>query len=156
MISIIHTLFSVLALMSGALIFLTKKGTKQHKRTGYLYSISMALLLVTSFGLYSLWGSFGVYHALSIVSLLTLAIALYFPLAGRRKKNWVEYHLLWMGYSYVGLIMAAGSHLFSIFPGWPNWFRIVLFWIFPYLIGTLLIFKNRVKTAKKALKNIDN
>lgn len=154
MISIIHTFFSILALISGALIFLTKKGTKQHKKIGYLYSISMILLLITSFGLFSLWGDFGVFHALSIVSLFTLAIALYFPLAGRNKKKWVEHHLLWTGYSYVGLIMAAGSHLFRVFPNWPNWLRIFLFWILPYLIGTILIFKNKVKTAKKALNNI--
>ena len=51
----------------------------------------MIILLPTSFGLFSLWGSFGVYHSLTIVSLLILAIALYFPLAGRNMKNWIEH-----------------------------------------------------------------
>ena len=155
MILIVHTVFSILALIAGALIFLTPKGTTQHKRIGYSYTVSMIILLVTSFGLFSLWGSFGVYHALSIVSLLTLAIALYFPIAGRKIKKWVELHLLWMGYSYVGLVMAAGSHLFSVFPEWPHWLRVILFWVLPYVIGTIIIVKNKVTTAKKGFENIE-
>ena len=111
MILIVHTIFSTLALLAGV-IFLIPKGTKKHKKIGYLYVFSMIVSLITSFVLFNLWNSFGVYHALSIVSFLTLAIALYFPIGGRNKKKWAEYHLLWMGYSYIGLVMAAGSHLF--------------------------------------------
>ncbi|MFT4537433.1 MAG: putative membrane protein [Saprospiraceae bacterium] len=154
MILIIHTVSSVLALIAGALIFLSPKGTAIHKKTGYLYAVSLVILLFTSFGLFSLFGNFGVYHVLTMVSLLTLAIALYFPLAGRNKNNWVEQHLIWMGYSYIGLIMAAGSHLFSVFPEWPDWLRMSIFWGLPYIVGSILIFKNRVNTAKKALENI--
>ena len=154
MILIIHTLSSIVSLIAGALIFLTPKGIVLHKKIGYTYSICMLILLVTSFGLYNLFGGFGVYHALTIVSLVTLAIALYFPLAGRSKANWAEYHLIWMGYSYVGLVMAGGSHLFSVFPDWPDWMRIILFWGLPYIVGSILIFKNRVLTAKTAVNNI--
>jgi len=114
----------------------------------------MLILLVTSFWIFDLFGAFGVYHALSIVSSLTLIIALYFPLAGRKKANWVEHHLLWMGYSYVGLIMAGGSHLFPIFTDWPVWLRMTLFWGLPYAVGSVLIFKNKKSAAKSAAENI--
>jgi uncharacterized membrane protein len=154
MILIIHTAFSIIALIAGALIFLIPKGTAQHKRIGYSYTVSMVILLVTSFGLFSLWGRFGVYHALTIVSFLALAIALYFPIAGRKMEKWVEHHLLWMGYSYVGLVIAAGSHLFSVFPEWPSWLRVILFWVLPYIAGTILIVKNKKTTAKKGFENI--
>lgn len=153
MILIIHTAFSVLAVLAGA-IFLLPKGTSKHKQLGYTYVISMLVCLVTSFRLFNMWGSFGVYHALSIVSFVTLLIALYFPMKGRHKKDWVENHLLWMGYSYVGLIMAAGSHLFSVFPEWPVWLRMSLFWGLPYVVGSIIIFRNKTRAAEKAAKNI--
>ena len=58
-----------------------------------------------------------------------------------------------MGYSYIGFVIAAGSHLFIVFPEWPDWLRRLSFWILPYLVGTILIFRNRVETAKNALEN---
>ncbi len=155
MVLVIHTIFSVSALLAG-IIFLMPKGTKKHKIIGYAYVFSMVICLITSFGLFNLWKGFGVYHALSIVSFLTLAIALYFPIAGRKKKNWAELHLLWMGYSYVGLVMAAGSHMFLVVPEWPNWLRIMVFWVLPYVFGSVLIIKNKSETAKKAVQNIGN
>ena len=155
MILIVHTIFSTLALLAGV-IFLIPKGTKKHKKIGYLYVFSMIVSLITSFGLFNLWNSFGVYHALSIVSFLTLAIALYFPIGGRNKKKWAEYHLLWMGYSYIGLVIAAGSHLFSVFSEWSNWLRIGLFWVLPYVLGTIIIIRNKVTAAKKAIQHIEN
>jgi len=154
MISIIHTVASIIALIAGALIFFTPKGTTQHKKIGYIYSVNMIILLITSFGLFSLFGKFGVYHVLTVVSFVALAIALYYPMAGRSRKNWVEHHLLWMSYSYIGLVIAGGSHLFYIFPDWPVWLRMLLFWVLPYVIGTILVVKNKVKTANKALENI--
>lgn len=155
MVLIIHTLFSVLALLAG-IIFLFPKGTKKHKKIGYLYSVSMFFCLITSFGLFNLWGRFGVYHVLSIVSFLTLLIALYFPIFGRKNKNWITQHSIWMGYSYVGLVMAGGSHLFGVFPEWPNWLRIGLFWVFPYVLGSILIFYNKNRAVKKAMINMNN
>lgn len=154
MILIVHTLFSTIALLSGV-IFLIPKGTANHKKIGYLYVFSMIVSLITSFGLFNLWNRFGVYHALSLVSFMTLAIALYFPILGRGRKKWAEHHLLWMGYSYIGLVMAAGSHLFSVFQEWPSWLRIGLFWVLPYALGTIIIVQKKVTTAKKALQNIN-
>ncbi|MFT6336894.1 MAG: putative membrane protein [Saprospiraceae bacterium] len=154
MILLVHTITSILALIAGALIFLTPKGTERHKKIGYTYILSMIILLVTSFWIFDLFGSFGVYHALSIVSFVTLAIALYFPIAGRKTKNWVEHHLLWMGYSYVGLVMAGGSHLFPILSDWPVVLRMFLFWGLPYIMGSILIFKNKGSAAKAAAGNI--
>lgn len=153
MILTIHTIFSVLAILVG-IIFLIPKGTKKHKKLGYVYAVSMLICLITSFGLFNLWDSFGVYHVLSIVSFLTLLIALYFPLFGRKGKRWIIQHSIWMGYSYVGLIMAAGSHLFGLVPDWPNWLRIGLFWALPYILGSILIFRNKDIRAEKAAINI--
>jgi uncharacterized membrane protein len=155
MILIIHTTFSVIALLAG-IIFLLPKGTEKHKKMGYLYTTCMLICVVTSFGLFNLWGGFGVYHVLSIVSFITLIIALYFPLFARNNKHWIVQHSIWMGYSYIGLVMAGGSHLFGVFPNWPSWLRIVAFWVFPYVLGSILIFKNKNEAVKKATNNLKN
>jgi uncharacterized membrane protein len=153
MILTIHTLFSILALLTG-IIFLMPKGTKLHKKLGYGYSCSMIICVTTSFGLFKIWGHFGVYHVLSIVSFVTLMFALFFPLFGRHRKGWVQSHLIWMGYSYVGLLMAGGSHLFGLTPDWPTWLQITLFWALPYVVGSVLIFSNRKKAAEAAKRNL--
>ena len=142
-ISFIHTLFSVLALLSGAYVFFNFKGTDRHILAGRIYAISMLALLFTSFFIFDLFGRFGVFHALTIVSLVTLGLGMYFPLFARRHPSWLAHHYMWMSYSYVGLVMAAGSHLFGVVPGWPSWLRITLFWVLPYVIGSALIFRNR-------------
>ena len=153
MILSIHTLFSILALFCGV-IFLIPRGTKRHKQLGYVYSFSMLICLITSFWLYELWGKFGVYHVLSIVSFVTLMIALYFPLKARYLKNWGDYHLIWMGYSYIGLVMAGGSHLFGVVPERNIWIRVGLFWVLPYVLGSVLIFSNKAKASAKAKLNM--
>ena len=142
-INFIHTLFSVLALLAGAYVFFNTKGTSRHVLAGRVYGISMLALLFTSFFIFDLFGGFGVFHALTIVSLLTLGLGMYFPLFARHNPGWLVQHYMWMSYSYVGLVMAAGSHLFGVVPGWPSWLSITLFWALPYVVGSVLIFRNR-------------
>ncbi|MEL6122114.1 MAG: DUF2306 domain-containing protein [Bacteroidota bacterium] len=144
----VHTLFSVLALLSGLVVFFLPKGTMRHKQIGYTYVVSMFALIITSFWIFDLFAGFGVFHAMSIVSLVTLIIALYFPLFGRSGELWFIAHYIWMGYSYVGLVMAAGSHLFEYFPDWSPWLRMVLFWGLPYVGGTIMIFSNKKKLTE--------
>ena len=148
-INLIHTLFSVLALFSGAFVLLNIKGTRLHKRIGYLYVLSMLILLLTSFLIFDLFAGFGPYHVLSIVSLVTLLLGMYFPLFKRTYRGWVLQHYMWMSYSYVGLLMAGGSHLFALVPHWPIWLSISLFWVLPYLLGSILIFTRRKRILQQ-------
>jgi uncharacterized membrane protein len=139
----IHTLFSVAALLAGAYVFFTRKGTTRHKLAGRIYVVSMLFLLVTSFFIFDLFGGFGPFHVLSIVSVVTLALGMFFPLFARKNRGWLIQHYMWMSYSYVGLVMAGGSHLFELVPAWPGWVKISLFWGLPYMVGSFLIFRNR-------------
>jgi uncharacterized membrane protein len=148
-INLIHTVFSVIALLAGGYIFFTTKGTAQHKAVGRLYVLSMLILLFTSFFIFDLFGSFGAFHVLAIVSLVTLGLGMYFPLFARRSRGWLIQHYMWMSYSYVGLVMAAGSHLFGLVPDWPSWLRIFLFWGLPYLLGSFWIFRFRKRVLQE-------
>ena len=150
MVLTVHTLFGVVALISGAWNLAAMKGTKRHRAVGWVYAGSMTGLILTSFGIFELFGGFGPFHVLSLVSGGTLAIALYFPLRRGHHEGWMVHHYFWIAYSYVGLIMATGSHLFEYGPpGWPFWGRAVLYWGIPYVVGSALIFGQRDKVLSE-------
>lgn len=58
----------------------------------------------------------------------TLTMALYFPLCRHRYAGWLEHHYFWISYSYVGLVIATGSHLFEAVPQLHYALRMLLFW----------------------------
>lgn len=139
-----HTILGFIALGSGAWNLITKKGTNQHRMMGSIYVGSMILLIVSSFWIFELFDGFGPYHAMSLISGATVILAIYFPLRRHKHKNWLEHHYMWISWSYVGLVMATGSHLFEYGPaGWPYWSLILLYWGLPCFIGAILIYGNR-------------
>jgi uncharacterized membrane protein len=141
MILTVHTAFGLIALAAGALNLVSQKGTPRHRLIGWIYAGSMAGLIGTSFAIFELFGGFGPFHAMSLVSGGTLALALYFPMRRSRYDNWLEHHYMWITWSYVGLVMATGSHLFQYGPpGWPSWARAALYWGLPCAVGAALIF----------------
>ncbi len=140
---LVHTLAGIVALIAGAVNLLRTKGTPRHRWIGRVYAGAMYLLIGTSFFIYELFGSFGAFHVLAIVSGVTLTLGLYFPLRRRRYPGWLEHHYFWMGFAYVGLVMATGSHFFAYLPEWPWLLRALLFWGLPYLIGVFLLYRQR-------------
>lgn len=140
MIIAIHTLFGLCALVAGGWNLLATKGTRRHRLVGWVYTGAMASLIVTSFAIYNTYGRFGAFHVLSLVSGGTLAMALYYPLCRRSDPNWVESHYVWIGYSYIGLLMATGSHFFQYVPTWPTAVQMMVFWGIPYGVGSALLF----------------
>jgi uncharacterized membrane protein len=143
MILAMHTLAGMVALVTGAMNLLSRKGTPRHRLVGRLYAATMYLLIGTSFFIYEVFGSFGAYHVLAIVSGVTLTLGLYFPLRRRHDPGWLEHHYFWMGFAYIGLVMATGSHFFAYVPHWPFWAAALLFWGLPFVVGTLLIYQQR-------------
>jgi uncharacterized membrane protein len=68
----VHLVSALGALIFGTIVLVRKKGSLAHKRWGYLYSISMAIMLLTSFMIYDLFRGWGLFHYFSVVSSLTL------------------------------------------------------------------------------------
>ena len=90
------------------------KGTRLHRGAGGLYVAAMLLLCVTSFWIYELFDSFGPFHACSIVSLVSIIGGMCAPaLRHWIGEAWLEMHYQFMLWSYVGLVMATGSHFFE-------------------------------------------
>lgn len=48
----IHVFFSIIGLITGAYILLAKKGTKIHKRSGYIFSIALLLVNISALFIY--------------------------------------------------------------------------------------------------------
>jgi len=108
-IGLIHLVFSIVALITGTLVLLKKKGSKTHKKIGYVYSISMVGLIITAFMLYNLFGSFGIFHWLAIVSTLTLAGGMIPILSKKPVDGYIALHWNFMYWSVMGLYAAFVS-----------------------------------------------
>src|SRR5690606_14951014 len=69
-----HTIAAVAALILGPLMFLRRKGTSAHRRTGYTWVTLMLVVILSSFFIRSN-GSFSWTHLLSVGSLVALVLA---------------------------------------------------------------------------------
>lgn len=116
----IHTTFGLLALAFGASIVRHPKGTRRHRRFGWAYVASMLGLLGTAFLIYDLFGRFGIFHWLAVVSLATLAGGVAAARLRRRPHpTWMTRHYFLMGYSYVGLVAATAAEIAVRVPDVP-------------------------------------
>lgn len=117
----VHFAFSILALISGGIVLLTKKGTSNHKLIGYTYVVSMILLNLTAIPITNLFGGIGPFHVFILFSLPTVLMAIYYPTFGRKDSEWLVKHLSFMAWSYMGLVAAFFSEIVT---------RVPLTWLF--------------------------
>ena len=102
-IGLIHLVFSITSLITGTLVLSLTKGTNTHRKIGYAYSISMFVVLATSFAMYNLFGSWGIFHWTALVSSLTLALGLIPIFTKKPEKNYISIHFIFMYWSVIGL-----------------------------------------------------
>lgn len=114
-IGLLHLIASLIALITGLFILMAAKGTKIHKQSGYVYSVSMILVNLTAFMIYNLYGKFGIFHWFAVISFLTLFAGLY-PVLTRKSKNYLLTHFNFMYWSVVGLYCAFMAEIFSRLP----------------------------------------
>jgi uncharacterized membrane protein len=101
---LIHTLSAFCAMLTGIVIFVRPKGAFFHRTLGYVYSISMVLMLGTAFFIFHLTKSFNFLHIFPIASCPPLILG--FLAAFTRQPGWLPRHYHWMCYSYMGLCAA--------------------------------------------------
>jgi uncharacterized membrane protein len=112
----VHVVLGVMALALGLLVVVMRKGTAGHRRAGLFYAVVMVLLNATALMIYDLFGRFGPFHALALVSMATLTAGVV-PVWLRRPRAWLELHARFMSWSYAGLIAAFFSEIGSRVPG---------------------------------------
>ena len=113
-----HLVFGVSALVVGAGVVLTRKGTRAHRTAGHLYFTSMLGLNLTGLFIYRLTGGFNFFHAAALISLACVLAGLAPVLLRRPRKGWLHWHGGVMSGAYIGLVAAAVSEVVTRVPGW--------------------------------------
>ena len=100
---LIHSVFSIAALVLGSVNLLQTKGTKIHKVLGGIFIVCMFISATSSFGIYN--NKFSVIHILSLLVIIWLSRAIY---AIRFKpKNWLHIHASSIGAAYIAILIAG-------------------------------------------------
>ena len=120
----LHHVLAWLSMIAGAGVLLQRKGTRRHRRWGHVFVTAMLLMNVSAFGIYELFGGFGIFHAFALVSLATLAAGMIPVLLRTPRAGWVDMHAHFMTWAYIGLLCAAASEILSRIPAarrmWAN------------------------------------
>lgn len=144
-----HLATSLVALATGALVLLRRKGTSGHRRLGWLYAVSMFALNGSALLIYRLTGTFGPFHVAALISLTTLLAGMWAVVRRRPgDRSWLPRHYYFMTWSYVGLVAAAVAEVATRVPavqaiaGGPTtafWVTVVLASVAVFVIGGLMI-----------------
>jgi len=111
-----HVLLALAALLFGTLVLFRRKGDRRHRLLGRAWLVSMLGLNVTALLDYELYGHFGPFHWMALISLATVLGG--YVSVRRRKPGWKARHAYFMSGSYVGLMAATMAEIASRVPGW--------------------------------------
>ena len=133
-----HFIVAVIAMLTGAIVILNKKGTLFHKRTGYIYVSSMLLMNISSFFIMNFDG-FSIFHFFALVSLITIFGGMIPTI--KKKKNWFGYHFYFMSWSVVGLYCAFWSEVGTRFVSSMEqfWWMVLVATLVTVAIGSRII-----------------
>jgi uncharacterized membrane protein len=126
-----HVVAALSALLAGVAVLLLPKGTHTHRTIGALYVLALVLVNAAALSLHR-ENTFGVFHALAVVSLVTIAVGLSPLLVGKRSPMVIATHAYCMTWSYAGLV-AAGCGQLAVAVG-----QDIGAWVVPVVIGTVL------------------
>lgn len=114
-----HVAFGIAALVFGAVNVSRDKGGPAHRLIGHAYYVSMLGLNGTAFLIYEVFGTFGAFHWLAVLSLVTLFSAIVPVVLHRPRATWQLCHAYFMSYSYLGLVAATAAEIAVRVP--PLW-----------------------------------
>ena len=126
-----HVVAASSALIAGAGVLLLPKGTQLHRAIGAVYVLALVLVNTAALSLHR-ESTFGVFHALAVASLVTIAVGLSPLLLGKRSPMAIATHAYCMTWSYAGLV-AAGCGQLAVALG-----RDLGAWVVPVAIGAVL------------------
>ena len=138
-IGLMHLITALLAILIGALVVLSRKGTRTHKWLGRAYVGMMVALNVSAFLIYELFGGFGLFHWMALFSLLSVLVG--YIHARSRKPGWKVQHAYFMSGSYVGLVAALAAETLTRYISLPFFSGVALISISVIFLGVLLMFR---------------
>ena len=146
----IHLLSGIVALIFGGAVLMAKKGTKIHRKVGYLYVSSMAVLIISSFFIYRLFGKFGLFHFLSLVSMFSLLAGMIPMFKKVRTPKDYETHFNRMYWSVGGLYAAFAAESFVRIPKFGGFWQAVAWsFVLAFVLCFIAFIKMRPVWSKK-------
>jgi uncharacterized membrane protein len=134
-----HLIIALLAIVIGALVIFSRKGTRKHRWLGRGYVCAMVAVNVSAFMIYELFGGFGLFHWMALASLFTVLVG--YVSARLRKPGWKARHAYFMSGSYVGLIAALAAEILTRTPWLPFFSSVAVASISLIFLGILLMFR---------------
>jgi len=133
----LHYYSALTALILGTWVLFKAKGSRLHRKVGLAYVIAMTVMLTSSFLTYRLYGYFGLFHWLSVISTLTLMAGMWPLWAPKPISNARLIHLQFMYWSVIGLYMGLAAELFTRIPDTPFIVMVVVSSGLVYLAGII-------------------
>jgi uncharacterized membrane protein len=121
-VSVVHLAATLSALVTGTYSVLATKGTRRHRYWGRAYVGSMLLVLATAFGIYTLFGRFGIVHWGAVGSAVALLVGTGSVVLRAVVRQWQRWHYWGMGASVTSLYAAlAGESTYRLLPAAYFW-----------------------------------
>ncbi len=118
-IGLVHVLTSFVAMVAGAIVICTEKGTSAHRKVGYVFVVNMLALLISAMFIYRLFKGFGIFHIIALVGFVYI-LAGTIP-AVIKMRGWIKWHSYFMYWSVIGLYCAFTAEIFVRVPDAPFW-----------------------------------
>ena len=96
----------------------------------------MVGLNLTAFFIYRLFGGFGIFHGLALLSLFTVLVGYVYVIRRKPRDRWLELHYEYVSWSYVGLLAAAVAEFAVRVPAFQGGWE--YFWLTVFA-GTFLV-----------------
>ena len=150
-IGLMHLIASIIALITGTWVITTQKGTAIHKKIGYIYVVSMTVLIITAFMIYRLFGGFGIFHIAAIISTIALLGGMIPVILRKPEKSWLGLHYNFMYWSVMGLYAAFVAEVLTRVP------QTRFFWMVGIAtFGVMLLANIAFNIYKKRWKKIES
>jgi uncharacterized membrane protein len=108
MMTTIHLIACVAAILVGAVVLVRPKGTASHRALGLVYVGATFAYCVSSFFMYPSSGRPTPFHLISIQNLVLVSCGVSLPRFWRHRfPTWYAWHLRLMLYSYVALVVTG-------------------------------------------------
>lgn len=140
---VVHLAATLLAIGTGTYCLVAPKGTPRHRYVGRVYAGSMLLVLTTAFGIYALFGRFGLVHWGAVGSALALLGGTASVALRARLRHWRRGHYLGMGASVLSLYVAlAGESSYRLLPASYFWWSTLGPASIVFLVGLRLLYQH--------------
>jgi uncharacterized membrane protein len=151
---LIHVLTALAALIFGAAVIFSRKGTQKHRWIGRGYLISMVSMSGTALAIFELSGQFGLFHWLALMSSVSV-LAGYQP-TWHKTPKWRYPHAYFMVGSYIGLTAGAAAEVVSRVPNWSFWPSVIISSVVVIVVGTLMMWKLVPRSFRSLVVPMDN